>query len=183
MNFDGFGMFAVQGLSSIAQNVGQYQIAKAKAASDKRWQEFNNKMVKLQNAFNQNSLTTNENMMRDRVKQQIYQTQISEMETSASAEVAAAATGTIGRSADMVLLDIGRNAARKRGSVVRDQEMQEVVIDNQRAQGDMQTQMQMDIRTIPTPSAGSMLFGIAGDLLKTDFAKSAINSIGSNLKL
>lgn len=163
MDMLGFGMSAIQ---SGTQHLGNYIVEKNKAKQDRMWQTYNNTMVKLQNAMNQNSITTNENMLRDRVKQQMYATQISEMETTATAEVSAAATGTVGRSVDMVLLDIGRNAANKRGDIQRDLKMQEVVIDNQRMTNDMQTQMSLDLKQIPSPSAGKALFGFLGDITK-----------------
>jgi hypothetical protein len=158
----GFGMQAV---TSIAKNYGNYRVSAAEAKQDRLWQAYSNKMTKLQNAMNQNAMTTNENMSKDRVKQQMFQIEMSEMSTKATAEVAAAATGTVGRSVDMVLMDIGRNAARKRGDIERDQDMQEVVIDNQRVQSDMQTSMQLNLKSIPSPSAGNAILGIATDVV------------------
>jgi len=160
-----WGSLGMQAVASAAKQYGNYQVAAAQAKQDRMWQAYNNKMVKLQNAMNQNAITTNENMSRDRVKQQMFNIEMSEMSTKASAEVSAAASGTVGRSVDMVLMDIGRNAARKRGSIERDQDMQEVVLDNQRIQSDMQTQMQLNLKSIPSPSAGTAILGFATDMI------------------
>lgn len=159
-------MFAMQGVASVLTQYGSHVAASKKAEQDRLWQAYNNKMTRLQNSMNQNSLTTNENLARERREVQKMQIQRSEMATTASAEVSAAAAGTTGRSVDMVLNQIARNAATARGNLEQDAKNQEMQIDNQRMQSNFSTEMQIDYKRIPDPDPATMLLGITSDLGK-----------------
>ena len=161
-----FGANAMGGLFQGFQAIGSFIAAGKKAESDRQWQEYNNKMTRLQDAQNQNALTTNENMRKERKHAQLMQVQKSETATKASAEVSAAATGTIGRSVNMVLFDIGRNAANARTAIEKDDKQQDAQTDNQRMQSAMQTELQLDLRHIPGPSPATLMLGIGGGLIK-----------------
>lgn len=161
-----FGEFALGGTASILQGMGTYIAADKKAKSDRKWQEYNNKMVRLQDGLNQNSLTTNENMLKERAQTKKVQIQMSEYSTTASAEVAAAASGTVGRSVDMVLFDIGRNAAGARARVDKDTSLQEDQIEQQRLQSALAAETSINYKSIPGPSAATAMLGVAADLGK-----------------
>ena len=150
----------------IFQSIGSFIYQKRKAENDRKWQEYNNKMVRIQDGMNQNAITTNENMRMERLAKQQFSVQKQEMSTIASAEVAAAATGTVGRSVNMVLFDINRNAAETRQKLNRDSEYAAEQARNQREQSAMGAQLQLDLRHIPDPNPASMLMGIAGGIGK-----------------
>lgn len=161
-----FGANAMSGFMSGLQSIGSFIAAGQKAESDRKWQEYNNKMTRLQDAMNQNAITTNENMRKESKHKQLMQVMKSERSTLATAEVEAAATGTIGRSVNMVLKDINRNAANARQNIEKDDDWQDMQTDNQRLQSAMQTEMQIDLRHIPNPSPASLMLGIGTALVR-----------------
>lgn len=143
-----------------AQQIGGFIAASKQAAADKAWQKYNNTMLKLSNAINQNALTTNENIQREATLEKRYMIRKSEYTTLASASVAAAASGTIGRSVNSVMHDIKRNAALADAAAAQEFEYNKVAIDEQRRQSSMQTQMQMDLRSIQGPSPIALALGL-----------------------
>lgn len=161
-----FGSNAFKGGGDVFNAIGSFIADSRRAASERKWQKYNNTMVRLQDAQNQNSITTNVNMRQERKAAQLQQVQMSERATSASAEVSAAATGTVGRSVDMVLFDIGRNAARARGQIERDEEHQVYSDDQQRLASSLQADMAVDLRQIPSPSPATMMLGIAKGFMR-----------------
>ena len=161
-----FGANAMSGVVGMFSQFGSFIAAGQKAESDRKWQAYNNKMTRLQDAMNQNSITTNENMRKESKHKQLMQIMKSERSTLASAEVSAASTGTIGRSVNMVLKDINRNAATARAGIEKDDDWQDAQTDNQRLQSAMQTEMQIDLRHIPNPSLGGLFTGLATSGLK-----------------
>lgn len=170
----------VSGLTSVIQGVGSYIVAKKQAADDKRWRDYNNAMTNLQNAQNQNTITTNENLAIERSAEQAYQIRKSEYITKASAEVQAAATGTTGNSVDMVLFDIGRNAADADAKRLMDLEAQVLGFNNQRVTSNMQTAASIDYRVTPTPSLTSSLLMTGADLTN-QWNKAGRPSIGGGV--
>lgn len=161
-----FGSQAMSGMTGIFQSVGSFIAASNKAESDRKWQDYNNKMVRLQDGQNQNSITTNENARKERKHTQLMQVQLSETATAASVEVAAATGGTIGRSVTMAIKDVHRNAARARQAIEKDDDMQDAVTDNQRLNSAMGAQLNVDLRQIPGPSPASLMMGLGGGLMK-----------------
>lgn len=158
--------FLQAGVNAIGQ-IGSFIAAGRKAESDRAWQEYNNKMTRIADAVNQGNITTNDNMRRERKHTQLMQVQKSKLATKASAEVAAAATGTTGNSVNAVLFDVDRNAANANRAIERDDQMQDVVSDNQRFSSALQLQTNLDLRTITGPTAGSLLLGIGSALART----------------
>lgn len=152
---------AFQGFSALSSFI----TAGKQAKQDRMWQEYNNKMVKLQDAENQNVITTNDLMRRDRKHTQLQQIRMSENATLAGAEAAAAATGTIGNSVNAVLKDISTNAANAVSSVERDDDLQDVQSMTQRFQSAFGAQMQLDRRVISGPSTASLMLGIGQGLI------------------
>lgn len=144
-----------------AKNIGSYILANADAKNKRKWQKYNNTMLRLQSGQNQNTLTDNENMLRERSQEEAFLIRRSEYITKASVEVAAAATGTAGRSVNMVLFDVGRNAAIADRDRQRDLQLQYLGIDNQRKSEAMGLAMSIDQTNIPNPNP----FGYALDFL------------------
>ena len=155
-----FGADSMSAIFSGLSSIGSYIAARQQAESDRQWQEYNNKMTRIQDAQNQNAITANANMRREREHAQLMQIDKSEKATLATAEVSAAASGTIGRSVNMVLFDINRNAANARGALAKDSDMQDVQDQNQRMQSAMQSEMELDLRYITNPSPASLLLGL-----------------------
>lgn len=156
----------ISGITDMFSTLGSYISASKKAKSDRKWQKYNNQLTQMQNAMNQNSITTNRLMARERTFNQKQQIDKSEKATYASAEAAAAASGTIGRSVNMVLFDINRNAATARGAADRDYQYQDMQQVNQSLSSQFDTATQLDLREITGPSAASLLFGIGNALTK-----------------
>ena len=156
----------VSGVADIASTLGSYITASKKAKSDRKWQKYNNQLTNMQNAQNQNSITTNRLLIRERTFNQEQQIYKSEKATYASAEASAAASGTIGRSVNMVLFDINRNAASARAANDLDAQYQDMQQVDQSISSQLQTYMQMDLRKITGPSASSLLFGMSSSLVK-----------------
>lgn len=142
-----------------AQSVGSYIVQMAEAKNKRAWQKYNNAMVMLQRGQNQNTLTDNENMARERTQEEAFLIRRSEYITKASAEVAAAATGTTGRSVNMVMFDIGRNAAVADRDRQRDFQLQQLGTDNARRQTELQAKMSLDLTDIPNPNPFSAALG------------------------
>lgn len=141
----------------------QYKQAKEDAAAKKAWQEYKNTMVKLSDAANQNILTSNANIAYDNSQLQAFAIERSEYLTSAQAEVAAAASGTGGRSVNDVLFDVERNATMAQSRRKADLEAQYLQIDNQRTQSRFQAAMQMDYSPIPEPNPATYMLNFATD--------------------
>ena len=159
-----FGITAKGALGGL-QEFGSFIAASQKAASDRKWQAYNNKMTRLQDAQNNNALTANERMRKERKHAQVMQVQKSEYATLASAEVAAAASGTVGRSVNAVMFGVKKNAAAARKAIERDDELQDIQTDQNRLQSAMQTAMALDLRAIPRPNPASLLLGIGSSII------------------
>lgn len=147
---------------SFASQIGGFIAASKQAKADKAWQKYNNTMTKLSNSINQDVLTTNENIQRRATLQKRASIRKSEYTTLASASVAAAASGTIGRSVNSVMHDIKRNAALADAQAAEEFEMVKVETDNQRMQASMQTQMSLDLRKIQGPNPIALALGLMG---------------------
>lgn len=151
---------------SAGTNIGSYFAARNKAKADRQWQKYNNAMTRIQDGQNQNALTTNELLARRRHKQQAVQIQKSEFSTKASVEVSAAAAGTVGKTVNMMLFDVTRTANEAQNR--NDQELDDTFmqINHQRQQSAMGAQMNLDLRSIPSPSPLTYALGFAGDAYK-----------------
>ena len=145
-----------------AQQIGGFIAASKQAKADKAWQKYNNKMVRLQDAMNQNALTTNENIQREATLEKRFGIRVSEYKTIASATVVAAASGTVGRSVNSVLFDVHRNAAHADALAAQDFEYAKLQIDEQRRQSSMQAQLNLDLRKIQGPSPIGLALGLVG---------------------
>lgn len=152
-------MLAVSGAKGLLGFMDQRRQAEA----DRKWQKYNNTMVAIQDAGNQNTITINENLARAKAGQQAAAIRKSAYQTKASAEVAAAAAGTTGRSVDIAIYDIERNEALALEAVGRDLETQYLQFDNQRQGSAMQAKMSKDFRGFPMPNPATAMLGFATD--------------------
>lgn len=157
---------ALGGGLSLLRTGMEYSEAKKAAESKKAWQAYRNTMVQLSNANNQNIITTNENIARDNSLNQAFQIERSEYITSAQAEVAAAASGTGGRSVNAVMFDIEHNASVAQARRRQDLEYQYLQADNQRQQSQLQAAMSMDYSPIPEPNPATYMLNFATDAYK-----------------
>ena len=162
---------AAQGGLSAFKAIGSYITAKRQAKSDKLWQDYNNKLTRMQDAMNQNALTTNENMLRERSMRDKYNVEISKYKTQASAEVASAAVGAEGNSVDLVMLEISQNAARASKAIDQDADYQYQGIQQQRLSSKMQTEMQIDYTQIVKPSIAAAVMGWGADTMMHKFKR------------
>jgi len=161
-----FGATAMSGMMDVFGKLNSFITASKQAKQDRLWQEYNNKMVRLQDGMNQGIITTNDLMRKDRKQTQLMQIAKSEAAVTASAEVSAASTGTVGRSVNAVLFDIGRNASNARVAVERDDDLQDVQSQNQRMQSALGAQLQIDHKKINGPSPASLLLGLGEGAIK-----------------
>lgn len=155
----------VQGALSGFKAIGGYITAKRQAKADKAWQEYNNKLTRMQDALNQNALTTNENILRERVARDKYNVEVSKYRTQAESEVASAAIGAEGNSVDLAMLEISQNAARAQHEIEVDADYQFMGYQQQRTSSRMQTEMQLDYKQIVKPSIASAVFGWGAETL------------------
>lgn len=155
-----WGSVFMRGLPGAVGSLVGYITASQDAKQQRKWQAYNNALVRLQNAQNQNAITTNEGMATERASEAEYAIRKSEYITKGSAEVSAAATGTIGRSVDLVLFDIGRNAAKASADKARDLGYQMLGFQQQRESSNLQTEMNIDRASIPGPNPADMVMGL-----------------------
>lgn len=155
-----WGSIFMKGLPGAVGSVVNFITASEDAKSQRKWQAYNNALVRLQNATNQNALTTNEGMAVERASEAEYAIRKNEYITKASVEVSAAATGTTGRSVNAVLFDVGRNAARASADKARDLDYQLLGFQQQRELSNLQTEMQIDHSRIPGPNPADVVLGL-----------------------
>lgn len=155
-----WGSVFMKGLPGAVGSVVNYITASQDAKTQRKWQAYNNALVRLQNGMNQNAITTNEGMAVERASEAEYAIRKSEYITKASAEVSAAATGTTGRSVNAVLFDVGRNAAKASADKQRDLDYQMLGFQQQREQSNLQTEMQIDNSRIPGPNPADVVMGL-----------------------
>lgn len=150
------------GMAGLAQ-AGSFITSLRQRKAAKAWQEYNNKLVRIQDAQNQNTITTNENLARERSAVAEFAIRKSGMITAAKIENSAAATGTEGRSVERALFQSSMNVANASRSRQKDLEGQYLQMQQQREQSAMQAQMSLDIKSIPMPNPATYLLGFASD--------------------
>jgi hypothetical protein len=154
----------ISGAQSLIKQGLSYSAAQQQAKSARQWQAYKNAMVKLADANNQNAITTNEVLLEGRVSNQRFQINRSKYITSGQAEAAAAAVETEGRSVDMVVFDIERNASMQQANVTADLEAQYMQHDEQRRSSAFQAAMQTDYTYLPNPNIATYALGFATDM-------------------
>lgn len=152
---------------SIAQGITSF-IGKARQAADERaWQEYNNRMTRIADGQNQNSITTNHNMAIERSTIQGFEISKSSYETRAKVEAAAAALGAEGGSLNQTLFAVDRNAAAAQHNRKFDLEAQIAGFENQRRTSSFQAIQQIDHSPIPGPNPISAMLGIGANAFST----------------
>jgi len=168
------GLAGLQGLS-------EYDAASKKSKAAKKWQEYSNTMTNLNDAVNQNAITTNEILAMQASTLEAVDIKKVNLVQQAEAEAFAAAAGVRGRSVNQSMLNLNRNAAtaqRNRQTRLRNQFL---AFDQQRVQSKFSAALNQDYSFIPEPKAGNILLGAASAGLSTYAALSPQGSRGSGV--
>lgn len=130
-----------------------YAQQKAMAEYNRKLQEYKNKMTMLSAAQQQNTITQNVTAAIQSSAMQATDIQKKVQEAVGATEVAAAATGTTGRSVDMAITNAERSGASQ--EYARQQQLQNVFdsADTQRQNVAMQAVMQQDLTWYQNPQA------------------------------
>jgi hypothetical protein len=158
---------AIDGGLSLLKNGVAYSNAKETAETQRAWQKYKNAMTRMADAMNQNALTVNENLARERAIKAKFEIGRSEHLTLGEAEVSAAAADTGGRSVNAVMFDLERNADVARNKVDADLEAQRLQIDHQREASAWQAATQIDYSPIPMPNKATYMLNFATDVTKS----------------
>lgn len=172
-------MAAQLGLSAL-QGAASYKAKKQQAEAQEKWRKYNNAMVNLGNAMNQNAITQNEVLaMQNSVFQATELKKLNIQQTGAVA-AAAAAAGVKGRSVNQSMFNVQRNAANADRDRQISLQNQFAAFDQQRLQSGMSAAMQQNHTQIQKPS---LLNEMAGTISKAvGFGMSGgFSSIGSSL--
>lgn len=153
----GLGLGVLGALSGYQAQRQQYANAKAMAEYNKKMQEYKNKMTMLSAAQQQNTITQNVTSAIQESANVAADIQKKVQEATGAAEVAAAATGTTGRSAEMVQTNVERAGASQ--EYARQKQLQNVFAssDTQRQNVSMQAVMQQDLTWYQNPQSPSEL--------------------------
>ncbi|MCY1708358.1 virion core protein, T7 gp14 family [Pannonibacter sp. SL95] len=155
---------ALSGVGSFIRRGVSFVAAQREAKVRRQWQDYSNKMVRIADAQNQNAITTNQLLAKERSTVQSYDIQRSALVTKAQAEASAAAAGTSGNSVNAVLLEIDRNEAETQARRVRDLNTQLLQGEQQRSNSALQAVQSLDFSPIPMPKATTYALGFTTDL-------------------
>lgn len=152
--------------------------AAAGAKAQEKWQAYRNAMARIGDAQNQNAITTNTISQIQQSAREAIGIQRAGIEQSGANEVAAAASGTTGRSVRAVGLNLDR--AQLRAEATRQQSLQDMFANEkaQRMNSSMAAAMAQDYSYIPKPSSSTAMLGLGGSILKNfggDIGKWAVN--------
>ena len=153
----------VQGALGGMKAIGSYFLKARQAKADKAWQKYNNALVRIQGAQNQNSITVNEGLLTERTIRAEFAVRQSSYVTQGSAEMAAAAVGAEGNNVERVLAQIKKNETRELSNIQRDRREQALGFAEQRRNSELQTEMAIDRTQIPRPNIVADLLTLAGD--------------------
>lgn len=150
-----------------AGGVTDFLQASRDAKYKRRLQEYNNKMVRLADAQNQNAITTNQNIAVEASVAKQFAIDRQRYLTEGEVEVAAAASDTAGRSVNQTLYQVQRSADEADSNRQRELEHQLASFSQQRLNSAMQAQQQLDISYIPKPSLITSALDIGTKLYTT----------------
>lgn len=171
--FASYGASKAQYQAQQAAYNEEYRVGMIEAAYRRKVQAYNNAMVGVANALNQNALTSNQVQAVDRSTAQGFAIERARDMQLAEAEVSAAATGTAGRSVNQTLNTLNFSANLAQSDRLRDLDAQLKSIEQQRLNSEIQAEQSRDyslildpvLRSAGTkPSAVSAMLGIATDL-------------------
>lgn len=140
----------------------QYQGDAATSKAKRAWQKYSNTMLSLSNAMQQNSITTNQLLASDAFTNQAIQLKKEGIMTSAATEVAAAAAGVKGRSVNLAMRDVKRNAANREAERQEGFKNTMLAVSQQRQNASMSAAMQVDYSYIPKPKAATYFLNAIG---------------------
>lgn len=148
---------AVSGLSMVS-SLMSYSAQSQQAKAAQAWQDYQNKMVNLSNAVNQNAINTNETLSNEAFANQAFNLQRGGLVSEAHAEVSAAAAGVKGRSVNDAIVDAQRTTAQQEYQRQQAFVNAGLSFDQQRIQSTQSAAMNQDYSYIPQPSLGASLF-------------------------
>lgn len=123
------------------------------AKAMKAWQSYQNQMVNLSNAANQDAITTNEILYNKASAENAKNIQLGGMQAEGSAEVSAASAGVKGKSVDVSLAHIKGNAAYAENQRQREFIFKSLGFDVSRKTSALSGQMMMDLSDYSISSA------------------------------
>lgn len=162
---------------SVLKGLTGYIQSSREASYRQKLQDYNNKMVSLANAQNQNALVTNQNLAVERSLAQQFEISRSEYVTLGKVETSAAASGTEGRSVNQTLYQVQRSADEAESRRMADLDAQLAQIRQQSLNSAMQANQQIDQSYIPQPSPVTAMLGIGTSLLRNYYDYSDPKSI------
>ncbi len=130
-------------------------------------QDYNNKMVRIADALNQNAITTNQNIAVEASVAKQFAIARQAMVTKGEVEVAAAATDTVGRSVNQTLYQVQRSADEADSNRARELEQQLAAFGQQRLNSSMQAVQQLDNSFIPKASPVTAMLDIGTKMYST----------------
>lgn len=145
----------------IGSAIGNFIVQSKMAQSKKEWQEYNNAMLRLQDAQNQNALTSNAAMAIEAGVTNKVHLQRALAKSKGKAEANAAAAGAGGVSVESVLKGLTRNALHQELSTTVNTERELASIEYKRYQSAMGAELQIDRSDYSVNPAGLVtgLFG------------------------
>lgn len=166
----------LQAVGAVANFMNQKAVSKYK----RKLQAYNNKMVNISNAINQNAITNNLSTQMSKFARIAVDLEANKLGQVASAEVMAATAGVSGNSVDATIMDIQANAAGKEYNRQTELNSMLLATDQQSRQSNMSAKMGQNHNYIPKPNMiksaldlGQSLYGMKtkagaswGDFLK-----------------
>lgn len=146
------------------KSLGSFILNRRQAKADKAWQKYNNALTRMQNAQNHNAITVNEGLLAERTTRAKFAVRQAAYRTQGEAEMSAAAVGATGNNVERVLATLKKNESRELTQLDRDFEAQALQLAEQRTASNLQTEMQIDYKQIPSPNLLSTLLTGVGDV-------------------
>ena len=153
-----------QGGLQVLGAVGSHMQKEAMAKYQRGIQRYNNKMVNLSNAMNQNAITDNLSTQRSKFARMAVDLEASKLASVASAEVSAAAANMSGNSVKQTIMDIQSHAAGKEFNRKTELNSMLAAGDQQRNNSSMSAKMQQSYNYIPGPSAAESALNLGTSL-------------------
>ena len=138
---------------------GTFSASKAKADAQRAVQKFNNKMVNIANAMNQNVISTNTTLNIQQSARKAVALDRNELTAVGAATVSAAAAGVRGNSVDSTIDNVQRGAGLLEHQRELDLEQQFDQQFNQRLNSSFSARQNQDTSYIAKPSLASAMFG------------------------
>lgn len=158
--------------------IGNFIVQSKMAASKKEWQEYNNGMLRLQNAQNQNAITQNATMTIEAGVMTKLNLERSRKAAAGKAEAFAAAAGVGGGSVKSTLFGLKQNQLAQELAQTQNTERQLAAIEVQRMQSSMSAVLQTD-HTDYSVNPMNLVAGIFGAVASNQVNPRGPQSIGT----